>query len=219
MEFIPCDSSNYRQGRTDGIKYIVIHYTSNDGDTAKGNCKYFQGENRGASAHYFVDENEVCQSVKENDTAWHCGAKVYKHKDCRNTNSIGIELCSRYHGDLKKDKAEGKVDFSKYYILIETQTKAVSLINELMKKYSIPAEKVLRHYDVTGKTCPAPFVAYETLWANFKRQLEKQKMPVEEAEQIFREKVKLSHPEPALEHIKSYEYGNELLIKLAEAMR
>ena len=47
----------------------------------------------GASAHYFVDENSVYQSVEDKNIAWHCGAKKYKHSTCR--NSIGVELCSR----------------------------------------------------------------------------------------------------------------------------
>ena len=30
------------------------------------------------------------------NVAWHCGSmNGYKHKYCRNTNSIGIEMCSR----------------------------------------------------------------------------------------------------------------------------
>lgn len=66
IKFIQAHPSNYTQGRTNGIEYLVVHYTANNGDTAQGNCKYFQGKNRNASAHYFVDENEICQSVKEN---------------------------------------------------------------------------------------------------------------------------------------------------------
>ena len=45
----------------------------------KGNRNYFSQPNRNASAHYFVDESNVVQSVKDTDTAWHCGAKSYKH--------------------------------------------------------------------------------------------------------------------------------------------
>ena len=49
--------SNYGgERKTSDIKYIVIHYTGNNGDTALNNCKYFQGANRNASAHYFVDD-------------------------------------------------------------------------------------------------------------------------------------------------------------------
>ena len=40
-----------------------------------------------------------------------------------------------------------------------------------MKKYDIPIENVIRHYDVTGKICPKPFVNNESLWLDFKRRL------------------------------------------------
>lgn len=40
-----------------------------------------------------------------------------------------------------------------------------------MEKYNIPIENVLRHYDVTGKMCPKPFVVDESLWTNFKNDL------------------------------------------------
>ena len=41
------------------------------------------------------------QSVREEDTAWHCGRSdgKYKHPACRNANSIGIEMCC--HQDAK----------------------------------------------------------------------------------------------------------------------
>ena len=68
------DRSNYTAMGSRPIKYIVIHYTANDGDTAQGNCNYFRGANRNASAHYFVDGQEVWRSVRDGDKAWHCGA-------------------------------------------------------------------------------------------------------------------------------------------------
>ena len=88
------DSSNYTKGRKQNIQYIVVHYTANNGDRAESNGKYFQQPNRNASAHYFVDESNVVRSVRDSDTAWHCGAKSYKHDKCRNDNSIGVEMCS-----------------------------------------------------------------------------------------------------------------------------
>lgn len=33
--------------------YIVVHYTSNEGDTAKNNADYFARESVKASAHFF----------------------------------------------------------------------------------------------------------------------------------------------------------------------
>ena len=96
IQYKACAPENYTRGRKEPVRYLVIHYTANDGDTARGNTAYFARENGGhTSAHYFVDEKEVWQSVKEGDTAHHCGAKSYRHPHCRNHNSIGIELCSR----------------------------------------------------------------------------------------------------------------------------
>ena len=137
------------------IKYIVIHYTGNDGDTAYNNTKYFKTEYRGASAHYFVDESSIWQCVLDEDVAWHCGTTgTYYHPECRNTNSIGIELCSK--------KKNGK-----YYIPEETIERAVELIHSLRQLYNIPMSNILRHYDVTHKNCPAPFVEDKAQWDNF----------------------------------------------------
>ncbi len=41
------------------------------------------------------------------------------------------------------------------------------LVRELMAKYGIGASGVIRHYDVTGKPCPAPYVA-ASKWAALK---------------------------------------------------
>ena len=41
-----------------------------------------------------------------------------------------------------------------------------------MDKYGVPAERVLRHYDVTGKRCPAPWVDRPGEWEDFKGRLE-----------------------------------------------
>jgi len=155
--------SNYTKGRKQPIKYIVVHYTANNGDTARNNGNYFSQPNRNASAHYFVDENEIIQSVKNTDTAWHCGAKSYKHELCRNDNSIGIEMCS------EKDQN------GQYYINQATQNRTIRLIKVLMKQYNIPIENVLRHYDVTGKLCPEPFVKNQVQWLDFKTMLSEQK--------------------------------------------
>ena len=152
-------TSNYTKGRKQLIKYIVVHYTANDGDTARNNGNYFSQPNRNASAHYFVDENEIIQSVKDTDTAWHCGAKSYKHELCRNDNSIGIEICS------EKDEQ------GKYYINESTQNNTIELIKQLMQKYDISIENVLRHYDITGKLCPEPFVRNQVQWLDFKQKL------------------------------------------------
>ena len=159
INFKQAHKNNFCSGRTQNIKYIVIHYTANDGDTAKNNVDYYARASLKASAHFYVDENEVWQSVKEGDTAYHCGANKYVHPYCRNSNSIGIELCSRKDAD------------GKYYFKDETIQNAVKLTKELMAKYNIFVGNVIRHYDVTGKICPAPMVNDEILWNTFKAML------------------------------------------------
>jgi len=42
-----------------------------------------------------------------------------------------------------------------------------------MNEYNIPIERVIRHYDVTGKICPKPFVENEQAWNSFKSRLHK----------------------------------------------
>ena len=167
IAFKQAHSGNYRRaarGKED-IRYLVIHFTANDGDTAKNNADYFARAEISTSAHYFVDENEVWQSVRDADIAWHCGTRgVYFHPYCRNANSIGIELCSRKNGE-------------KFYFMPETVRRAQALTCELMAKYGIPLENVVRHYDVTHKNCPAPFVESASAWTAFKQGLQKKEEP------------------------------------------
>lgn len=144
------------------IRYLVIHFTANDGDSAKNNADYFAREAPGASAHFFVDEREIWQSVQEKDIAWHCGTRgMYFHPYCRNANSLGVELCSRKRGE-------------KYYFTPETVKNAQQFVRSLMKRYGIPTENVVRHYDVTHKNCPAPFVEDAGAWQRFKAGLMEQ---------------------------------------------
>ena len=151
--------TNFKQGNGKQNKYIVIHYTASTGG-AEANCKYFQSNYRGASAHYFVGhEGEIWQCVLDKDVAWHCGATRYKHPYCRNDNSIGIEMCCRKRLD------------GSWYFEESTVKATIELVKELMKKYNIPVANVIRHYDVTGKTCPEPYVRDATAWNTFKASL------------------------------------------------
>lgn len=164
IPFVPADPSNYYSGRGgNSIKYIVMHYTANDGDTDEGNAHYFQGAGRRASAHYFVDKDSVTQSVRDNDAAWHCGGDLESSHHplrgiCMNRNSLGVEMCSDIVG-------------GKYTIPPQTVDRAVELVKYLMAKYGIDVDHVVRHYDVTGKLCPEPWVRDESLWRKFKARL------------------------------------------------
>ena len=178
MEFVSCDPSNYRAGRTQPVRYIVMHYTANNGDTARNNCDYYHRVGGlQASAHYFCDEHGAMQSVREGDTAWHCGARAYWHPECRNGNSIGIEMCSRKRAD------------GSYYILPETVANAAALAREIMQRYGIDTDHVLRHYDVTGKRCPMPWVDDPAQWTAFLAMLTPEHPNEEEDENMVKYKT------------------------------
>ena len=140
------------------IEYIVIHYVGAE-SSAEANANYFYKTNRSASAHYFVDEKEIWRVVEDKNASWHCGAKHY-YNECRNENSIGIEMCCRLN-------AKGKWYFHK-----NTVKNTILLVRELMQKYNIPIERVVRHYDVTRKACPEPYVRDEEAWKSFKEMID-----------------------------------------------
>ncbi|MGC6175904.1 N-acetylmuramoyl-L-alanine amidase [Lacrimispora sp. 38-1] len=157
---------NYSNGELSRIKYIVIHYVGALGG-AEANCKYYASRYVGASAHYFVGfSGEIWQSVEEKNIAWHCGAKTYIHPECRNSNSIGIELCVRNKGSQSDTSRD-------WYFEDATVASAKQLTKQLMEQYAVTEDHVIRHYDVTGKICPNPYVYNHTshTWDDFKDSL------------------------------------------------
>ena len=154
---------NYTKMSNKKNLYIVVHYVGAV-STAKNNAIYYASQKLDASAHYFVDETSIWQSVEDKDRAWHCGGGLQGnnghtfHNICTNSNSIGIEMCV-------KKTASGE-----WYFEPETVENTVDLVKMLMDKHNIPIDRVIRHYDVTGKNCPAPYVD-ESKWNNFKNKI------------------------------------------------
>lgn len=157
--------ANYGGKRNTGnIKYLVYHYTGNDGDHDEGNGNYFHNNIVKASAHYFVDDDSVTQSVYDDYVAYSVGGKCQSahhplYKICTNSNSISIEMC-----DTTKD---GTVAISE-----ATINNAIELGKVLMQKYNIPLDRVIRHYDVNGKLCPnCNDLLNDKTWNAFKSRL------------------------------------------------
>ncbi len=162
-------SGNYGGSRNASqIRYLVYHYTGNDGDKAANNAKYFQNNIVKASAHYFVDDTTVWRSVPDLKVAWSVGGSKYANADktgggtmygiITNTNSISIEMCDTIRNGV-------------YQASEATLANAAALGRTLMEKYGIPIENVYRHFDVTGKHCPSYLVNAQK-WAEFKKRLE-----------------------------------------------
>lgn len=134
---------------------------------AKANCEYYGGGDRQASAHYFVGfKGEIWQCVEDFNIAWHCGGMSNIHPKCRNFNAIGVEMCVR-----KKSTKILKATDTDWYFEDKTVGSTIELVKYLMKKYKVPAGNVIRHYDVTGKICPNPYVYNTTkhTWKAFKK--------------------------------------------------
>ena len=169
---MPCNPGNYTARRSSAIRYLVVHYTGAPG-TARNNGAYFASRGDiGASAHYFVDAQDIVQSVPDAARAWHCGAASYRHPECRNDNSLGVELCCY-------QDASGRWRFDP-----ATVANAVLLIRTLMAQYNIDIDHVVRHYDVTGKVCPEPYVRDAAAWAEFKARLTASENTEEEDEMV-----------------------------------
>ena len=156
--------------RRDGNQFIVVHYLGVDGQNpdlycqGPGDCGY------GGHFNIFWDGSIYEAADPERATVWHCGGDRQGYDPgsgtffgiCTNFNSIGIE-CS-VHND------------GTWFFTTETQESLVWLVSYLMDKYGIPIDHVIRHWDVTGKHCPAPYVentGYKTNWTwdQFKQKL------------------------------------------------
>lgn len=151
------------------LKGIVIHYTGNykKGADAKANRNYFNGTNDAVSAHYIVDDKSIIRCVPDNEIAYHVGAKKYTSigekiqevingvRYSPNYFLIGIEMCVNNDGDWKK-----------------TYQNTVELAAYLLQKYKLTVLDLYRHYDITGKICPAMMIN-EADWNVFREAVKK----------------------------------------------
>lgn len=162
------------------IEYIVIHYTAgvtSKAGSAVNTADYFRTTTTEVSADFIVDDTAVVQYNGDirNRYTWHCGGSKYNTKGgslygiCKNSNSIGIEICSTNSTGKMQDANDKSYSFTGAAV-----ANAAELVKQLMAEYDIPAERVIRHYDVTGKPCPG-IVGWnldsgsEDKWAAFKR--------------------------------------------------
>ena len=189
----PASKENYGGTRSlSNIKYIVLHYTANDGDTAMSNAKYFASGSRGASAHYFVDSKNIVQSVKDNFVAWAVGGNKYNdvaktgggkfYGKCTNSNSLSIEICD----DIKNNAIY--------------PTEATININ---------ISNVIRHFDVTGKKCPMYWCGdsqKNAIWISIKNRI------VEE-EKVVKQSIKINGK---LKSVDAINKGNYTYIKIRD---
>lgn len=145
-------------------KYLVIHYTagsSSQKGSARGCRDVFIASSKTknpASADFAVDDAEMVQFNPdiENYNCWAVGGSRWAGKGAslygvaKNANCVSIELCS----NLAKGADRNAANHHGWSFSEATIDNAVKLAKIIMKKYNIPPERVIRHYDVTGKYCP-----------------------------------------------------------------
>ena len=141
--------------RTAAIKYICIHDVGAS-SSAYNNYVFFNGGNRGSSADFFVDSNNIIQIIDSDQFySWAVGDGNGKY-GITNNNSISIEMC------LEKDLSPSTT----------TVQNTIELTKYLMKKYNIPVTNVKRHYDASYKPCPNSFSGNNwAKWTSFKNSL------------------------------------------------
>jgi len=147
-----------------GVKGIVMHWTATPGATALNERNYFNGtciaDKRFASAHYFVDRNEAQYIIPENEMAYHAHDQnrcyVSFLKPNANQTAIGVEMCVEKNGTIHD----------------ETVQNAAELVADLCKRFKLSTEKIVRHYDVTNKNCPAPWVSDSSKLTAFRKKVD-----------------------------------------------
>lgn len=150
-------STNYTNTTAREVNYVIIHYTGNIKDKAVNNAKYFKNnKNLGTSAHFFVDDKNIYQSIELRHVAYHAGDWDF------NYSSWGIEMCTS----------------GQYKVSAKTIKNTAHLTANLCKRLGIKAKDVdkfvLRHYDITKKQCPKQFSdggKTDKDWVAFKAQV------------------------------------------------
>lgn len=147
---IPKNKYN-RSGTRSEPGRICVHYTGQAGTDADKLALFYKNvaagmfpdkTNSWTSTQYIIGlTGKMIRIIPDNEIAYAASGK--------NNGTLHIEVCY--------SKAGGEFEEASIEALRE-------LVQYLMKKYGIPAEKVLRHYDLTGKYCPW-FYVDENRWA------------------------------------------------------
>lgn len=183
-------TQNDNPGATDtmNVKYIGRKYVKKDG-------KSFEADGltpfRFGSAHVFCDMDSVTEAIPLDEVAWGCGDKNYKggyqriaekvFKRRQNFETISVEICNN---DAIKNSSEDWdravsnalqwcVTFLQQYNLKVDFTGSLypQAVEEAPETGKI---LLLRHYDITGKICPKPFVDQQKDWEMFVKEIARQ---------------------------------------------
>lgn len=120
------------------IDMLILHYTGMG--SAERALKWLCDPQSSVSSHYLVFEDGlVAQLVEESDRAWHAGKSFWAGETDTNSRSVGIEIANPGH------------EYG-YRPFPDVQIAAViELCADILRRHSIPPERVLAHSDVAPR--------------------------------------------------------------------
>jgi N-acetylmuramoyl-L-alanine amidase CwlA len=159
------------------VQAIVIHYTANLHANAEDHQEFFDGADGGnyryAGAHIFVDKDEAVEVIPLNEVGYHANERKagpllsslkasgsYYPGGNANLLTLGIEMC------IEKDGS-----FHPY--TIERTRQVIKMLQAKYPQLQDTQNRVVRHYDITGKNCPKPFVEQPKDWDVFLKSIDK----------------------------------------------
>jgi len=160
-KFIPINPYSRSGQKITAVRKAVIHWTANYGATALNHYNYFKNlSGRYASAHIFVDKNEAICIIPLNEVAYHANDGSYRGvpelKPNANLLSVSVEMCVEKDGSFHPN----------------TIARTEDVFVELCRMYGLnPLTDIVRHYDITHKNCPAPWVSNGQLFIDFKNRV------------------------------------------------
>ena len=148
-------------GGQNSPKYIVIHETDNFsiGADAERHASAQAAGHLETSVHYYVGSDGIWQAAEHRDGVYAIGKEYGEHsiQDAGNRNTINVEICVNEDGDYQK-----------------AWEYARELVTYLVGETGIPAGRVIRHFDATGKYCPRRMMDDPGLWDSFQSQIGQQ---------------------------------------------
>jgi N-acetylmuramoyl-L-alanine amidase len=172
------------------VQAVIIHYTANPGADADDHFNYFDdtivGTERYAGAQIFVDRHKALELIPLDEGTFGANdggtaalkLQTLRARDARyptrtgdgnaNLLTIHIEMCLEPDGSIHPDT-------------IERTRQVVKMLQGKFPQLKDTNNRVVRHFDVTGKNCPRPFVVDEQKWKAFLSSIDQ---PVYEAKPV-----------------------------------
>lgn len=176
-----------RGGSKNTPKAVVIHYTGNYSATATdtANANYFKraykviggveyesdGKTkfRYGSAHKIVDCDSLAICIPDDECCWGCGDRPNNYNNGYKGQTKIARDVFNYNQNYRSIQYELAINKDWDTVV----SNSIIIVAHDMNLHNIPDTEIYRHYDVTGKQCPAPMIggAKEAKWTEYKQRV------------------------------------------------